>query len=258
MSQEKEISKWLDEYLKQSELKSFIIGVSGGIDSALTSTLCAITGQKTFVVSLPIHQNANQLKMAKNHIEWLKKKYSNVEELYFDLSKIFDEFKSMFKSSDNLSLANTRSRLRMVTLYHIAATNNGLVVGTGNKIEDFGIGFFTKYGDGGVDISPIADLTKTEVREMSKKLDILPEILSSAPTDGLWDDERTDEDQIGASYEELEEIMFLVEENGFVESEKKLFGRKKEVFNIFKNFNKKNKHKMTKIPFFKKNEIHTN
>ena len=252
MSQEKEISKWLDEYLKQSELKSFIIGVSGGIDSALTSTLCAITGQKTFVVSLPIHQNANQLKMAKNHIEWLKKKYSNVEELYFDLSKIFDEFKSMFKSSDNLSLANTRSRLRMVTLYHIAATNNGLVVGTGNKIEDFGIGFFTKYGDGGVDISPIADLTKTEVREMSKKLDILPEILSSAPTDGLWDDERTDEDQIGASYEELEEIMFLVEENGFVESEKKLFGRKKEVFNIFKNFNKKNKHKMTKIPFFKK------
>lgn len=244
-----QISNWLKNYLESTNLDCFIIGISGGIDSALVSTLCAQTGKKTFVISMPIHQAQDQLQRAHNHINWLKEKYSNVESFEFDLTNTFETFKSLFPIENKLALANSRSRLRMVTLYQIAGTYNGLVVGTGNKVEDFGIGFFTKYGDGGVDISPIADLTKTEVRQMAKELEIIGEILVAKPTDGLWEDNRSDEDQIGASYEELE---WAIEFKG---NPKELFGRQKEVYYIYNKFNKQNQHKITPIPIFKKYPI---
>lgn len=240
------ISNWLKNYLESNNLDCFIIGISGGIDSALTSTLCAQTGKKTIVISMPIYQAQDQLQRAHNHIDWLKQKYSNVESFEFDLTNTFETFKSLFPIEDKLSLANSRSRLRMVTLYQIAGTYKGIVVGTGNKVEDFGIGFFTKYGDGGVDISPIGDLTKTEVRQMAKELGIIEEILIAKPTDGLWEDNRTDEDQIGATYEELEWAM------SFKGNPKELIGRQKEIYYIYNKFNKQNKHKIIEIPIFKK------
>ncbi len=242
----KQISNWLKEYLESNNLNCFIIGISGGIDSALVSTLCAQTGKKTIVLSMPIHQAQDQLQRAHNHINWLKEKYSNVESFEFNLTSTFETFKSLFPIENKLALANSRSRLRMVTLYQIAGTYKGLVVGTGNKIEDFGIGFFTKYGDGGVDISPIADLTKTEVRQMAKELDVIEEIIIAKPTDGLWEDDRSDEDQIGATYEELEWIM------EYTEDPEKLSGRQKEIYSIFIKLNNQNKHKMVEIPIFKK------
>jgi NAD+ synthase len=238
------ISDWLKDYLNQSNLNCFIVGISGGIDSALVSTLCAQTGKKTLVISMPIHQAEDQLQRAHNHIQWLKEKYSNVESFEFDLTNTFETFKSLFPIENKLALANSRSRLRMVTLYQIAGTYSGLVAGTGNKVEDFGIGFYTKYGDGGVDISPIADLTKTEVRQMACELGIIEEILIAKPTDGLWEDDRSDEDQIGATYEELEWAM------SFKEDPQKLLGRQKEVYYIFNKLNKQNKHKMLPIPTF--------
>lgn len=240
------ISNWLKEYLESNNINCFIIGISGGIDSALVSTLCAQTGKKTIVLSMPIHQPQDQLQRANNHIQWLKEKYSNVESFEFNLTNTFETFKSLFPVESKLALANSRSRLRMVTLYQIAGTYNGLVVGTGNKIEDFGIGFFTKYGDGGVDISPIADLTKSEVRQMAKKLNIIEEIILAKPTDGLWEDDRSDEDQIGATYEELEWAM------NYKNNPQKLFGRQKEVYYIFNKLNNQNKHKIIPIPVFKK------
>jgi NAD+ synthase len=240
------ISNWLSEYLIANKLECFIIGISGGIDSALVSTLCAQTGKKTIVVSIPIYQAQDQLQRAYNHINWLKEKYSNVESFEFDLTNTFETFKSLFPIENKLALANSRSRLRMVTLYQIAGIYRGLVVGTGNKVEDFGIGFFTKYGDGGVDILPIADLTKTEVRQMAHELGIIEEILVAKPTDGLWEDNRTDEDQIGATYEELEWAM------SFKETPEELTERQKEVYFIFNKFNTQNKHKMISIPTFKK------
>lgn len=241
-----EISQWLKNYLIENNLDCFVIGISGGIDSALTSTLCAQTGMKTIVVSMPIRQNKEQLLRAENHIDWLKENFENVISYTFDLTQIFEIFESMFEQKNNLSLANSRSRLRMVTLYQVAGINNGLVVGTGNKVEDFGVGFFTKYGDGGVDISPIADLTKTEVRKISKRLGINDEIIKAIPTDGLWDEDKTDEEQLGASYEELEWAMDF---KGNINS---LSDRKKIVYNIFSYYNKKNNHKMVPIPIFKK------
>jgi NAD+ synthase len=240
------ISNWLSEYLDNSGLECFVIGISGGIDSALTSTLCAQTGKKTIVVSMPIHQAQDQLERAHDHIEWLTNTYDNVEGYEYDLTTTFETFKSLFEEENKLALANSRSRLRMTTLYQVATTYKGLVVGTGNKVEDFGVGFFTKYGDGGVDISPIADLTKTEVREMAKELGVIEEILEARPTDGLWEDNRTDEDQIGASYEELEHIM---EYQGSIDD---LSERLKEVYYIYKKFNTQNQHKMVPIPVFKK------
>lgn len=246
MSLDKKISHWLNEYLTNNNLKTFIIGVSGGIDSAVTSTLCALTGKPTIVVSMPIHQAPNQLKRAHNHINWLKKNFDNVSSVEYDLTFIFDNFKLLFKNNDLLALANSRARLRMTTLYQVAAENKGIVVGTGNKIEDFGVGFYTKYGDGGVDISPIADLTKTEVRHLAKEIGVIEEIIKAPPTDGLWGDDRTDEDQIGASYEELEWAM------NFDQDPSLLVGRDKEVYYIYHDFNKKNQHKMLPIPVFKK------
>jgi NAD+ synthase len=223
-----------------------VIGISGGVDSALTSTLCANTGKKTIVVSLPIHQEKSQLKRAEDHIKWLCSKYDNVSSLKVNLSKVFDCFSDCFKEASSLSLANSRSRLRMTALYQIASSNNGIVVGTGNKVEDFGVGFFTKYGDGGVDISPIADLTKSEVWKLAKKVGVIDEIVSADPTDGLWGDDRTDEDQIGASYPELEWAM------DFSGDPSTLEGREKDVYYIYSQLNSANQHKMNPIPIWKK------
>ena len=238
------IIKWLSNYLDESRMDCFVIGISGGIDSALTSTLCALTNKPTIVISMPIHQAPDQLERAHNHIKWLKENYTNVKSLEIDLTDTFDLFKTLFNEDNKLALANSRSRLRMTTLYHIASINKGLVVGTGNKIEDFGVGFFTKYGDGGVDISPIADLTKTQVREMAKEVNVIDSILIAKPTDGLWDEDRTDEDQLGATYEELEWAM------NYNDSEN-LTTRQIEVLEIYRKFNTQNKHKMIPIPIYK-------
>ena len=246
----KQIEKWLKDYLNQSKLETFIVGVSGGVDSALVSTLCAMTNIPTILVSMPIHQNKDELRRAHNHMSWLDYKYKNITLKEINLSHVFDSFEMLFADDEHkLALANSRARLRMTTLYQIAQTNAGLVIGTGNKVEDFGVGFFTKYGDGGVDLSPIADLTKTEVRAMAKEIDVNEEIILAPPTDGLWGDDRTDEDQLGATYEELEWAMSY---DGKIED---LVGRQKEISYIYNRFNKLNKHKMEPIPVFKKGEV---
>lgn len=243
----KEIIKWIRDYSMDNNLSPLIIGISGGIDSALVSTLCAITGIETLVVSLPIHQKDDQLSRARNHAKWLSSKYDNVTFIEKDLSNLFNNFISLFSEDEisNLSLANSRSRLRMVTLYQIAGSKGGIVVGTGNKVEDFGVGFFTKYGDGGVDISPIGDLTKTQVRNLSSELGIIEEIILAEPTDGLWEEDRTDEQQLGATYEELEWAM------NFSGRTSDLGGREKEIYEIYRKFNRINKHKMVEIPVFR-------
>jgi len=247
-----EIVEWLKSYSNSSRLNTFVIGISGGIDSALTSTLCAETGKPTILVSMPIHQNQTELNRAHNHIKWLEKKYSNVISIEKDLTDVFEIFKGLFDDGNDLALANSRARLRMTTLYQIAQSNGGLVVGTGNKVEDFGVGFFTKYGDGGVDISPIADLMKSEVREMARELGVNEEILVAQPTDGLWGDGRSDEDQIGASYDELESAMMVTKEE--FSNYSSWSDRKKEVWKIYNTFNDMNKHKMRPIPVFIKKE----
>ena len=207
----KHIVNWLNSYSKNSKTKGFVIGISGGIDSAVTSTLCSKTGLKTICIEMPIFQSKEELERSKNHISWLKSNFNNVESLHIDLTNSFSELEKTISDSNNpnnyLALANTRSRLRMATLYYYASINNCLVVGTGNKVEDFGVGFYTKYGDGGVDISPIADCTKTDVWELGKELKIAEEIIKANPTDGLWDDGRTDESQLGLKYEEVEDAM---------------------------------------------------
>jgi NAD+ synthase len=202
------ISNWIKDYASNANVKSLVIGISGGIDSAVTSTLSAMTGLNTYVVTMPIldHQTLNQ--RAINHVNWLKNKFSNINYLDVNLSNVFNDFKKVLgENNSEHGYANSQARLRMTTLYQVAASNNGIVVGTGNKVEDFGIGFYTKYGDGGVDISPIADCLKTEVWDMARELDILDEIIEAKPTDGLWTDSRTDEDQVGLSYPEIEEAM---------------------------------------------------
>ena len=204
------IIKWIKNYTKtvSSQPVSLIIGVSGGVDSALTSTLCAHTGLKTIAISMPIKQNTSQHDLSLRHLDFLKKNFDNVDCKIIELDNIFKTFESTMQDFDSeLAFANSRSRLRMVTLYQVAQSNNGIVVGTGNKVEDFGVGFYTKYGDGGVDISPIADCNKSQVWELGKELGILNEIIMAAPTDGLWDDGRTDEGQLGLKYNELEEAM---------------------------------------------------
>ncbi len=232
------IVDWLSDYSDKSGSESWVIGVSGGIDSAVASTLAAKTGKKVFAVGMPIHQNEEQKELSEAHLLWLEENFSNVTTLRFDLTNTFETFKKDLKrhGSGDHSLANTRSRLRMVTLYQIAGNNKGLVVGTGNKVEDYGVGFYTKYGDGGVDVAPIADLYKTEVWELGKSLGIDSRIVEAKPTDGLWDDGRTDEDQLGASYEDLEYAM----EHG-----------NGSAVRILHEFNQANKHKMNPIPTFK-------
>ena len=204
------ISNWIKNYVESmpSKAESLVIGVSGGIDSSVSSTLSAMTGLKTIVLSMPIKQKSTQHDLSLKHQEWLIKKFKNVEAHTLNLDKLFESFENSMKKFDNdHGMANSRARLRMTTLYQVAAANKGIVVGTGNKVEDFGVGFYTKYGDGGVDISPIADCNKSEVWEMGKELNILKEIIDAAPTDGLWDDGRTDEGQLGLQYSELEEAM---------------------------------------------------
>ena len=204
------ISNWIKNYTEMMPTKaqSLIIGISGGIDSSVSSTLSAMTGLKTIVLSMPIKQKSTQHDLSIKHQEWLVKKFDNVEAHIVNLDKLFETFENnLSKFDSDLGMANSRARLRMTTLYQVAAANKGIVIGTGNKVEDFGVGFYTKYGDGGVDISPIADCNKTEVWEMGRELNILKEIIDATPTDGLWDDGRTDEGQLGLKYKELEEAM---------------------------------------------------
>ena len=247
----KNISDWLKNYCLKSQINGFVVGVSGGVDSAVTSTLCAKTGLPVLCLDLPIYQSKEEQNRALNHLKWLKERFPNVSFKSIDLSKTFSSFENSVDLNSNqnnlLSLANSRSRLRMTTLYYYAGLNNSLVAGTGNKVEDFGIGFYTKYGDGGVDISPIADLYKTEVFEIAKELEIISDIIKAKPTDGLWDDDRTDEDQIGATYKELE---WAMKEKDFGNKSFEYNGREKEVFEILNKFNKQNLHKMIPIPIY--------
>jgi NAD+ synthase len=244
------IVNWLKDYAGQSKQKGFVVGVSGGIDSALTSTLCAETGLDVLCLEMPIHQSESQVSRALDHIKWLQNKYPNVRMTQVNLTPVFDSLLEALPKVDNeeerlMSLANTRARLRMTTLYYFAALQGYLVAGTGNKVEDFGVGFYTKYGDGGVDLSPIADLMKTEVYQLASYLGINDDILEAPPTDGLWGDGRTDEDQIGASYPELEWAMKM-KDQGRTASD--FQDREKEVFEIFMDYNRRNQHKIQPIP----------
>ena len=243
------IVRWLKDYYWMHNIKSFVVGVSGGIDSAVVSSLCARTGLPTYVVCMPLDSTHANSRLSEDHAKKLADQYENVTNLMFELSTTYDHFhhaiewwsESLFYdrrefTGDELTNANTKARIRMMTLYQIAGTKKGIVVGTGNKVEDYGVGFFTKYGDGGVDIAPIADLYKSEVWELGEYLDVDQRIVDAKPTDGLWDDGRNDEDQIGATYVELEEAM----EN-----------KTGVALNILEEYNKKNKHKMEPIPTFK-------
>lgn len=244
------IVNWLKEYAINAKMNGFVVGISGGIDSAVTSTLCAKTGLNVLCIEMPIHQAESHVSRAKEHIEQLKNTFSNVTDIRTNLTPVFEEFKTEVTLEGkqevvDMALANTRARLRMTTLYYYAGLKRLLVAGTGNKVEDFGVGFYTKYGDGGVDLSPIADLVKTEVYEIGNYLKVPNSIMEAAPSDGLFGDTRSDEDQIGASYPELEWAMKMSEKNKTVDD---FIGRKQEVFKIYKRFNTANKHKMKPIP----------
>lgn len=260
---------WLKEAVNKAGLKGFVMGVSGGIDSAVVSTLCARTGLDLLVLEMPIHQTSAEVDRAQNHIQWLKDNYPNVSSLKIDLTEAYDKLYASYNSiSDrpvtreqfDFSMANTRSRLRMTTLYFYAGIHKMLVAGTGNKVEDFGIGFYTKYGDGGVDLSPIGDLMKSEVYKLGRHLGVIEEILTAAPTDGLHSDGRTDEDQIGATYDELEWAMKWTEGNTMIEQgvgsyyddrdDASLTKREKEILEIYWSRHSQNLHKMTPIPVF--------
>ena len=250
-----QIVKWLTDYAVNAKVNGFVIGISGGVDSAVTSTLCAMTGLNVLCVEMPIHQAPSHVARGREHINQLKNRFKNVTSTDVDLTNVFDDFKSIVPVVDNeykvnLSLANTRARLRMTTLYYLAGINGLLVAGTGNKVEDFGVGFYTKYGDGGVDLSPIADLLKTEVWALSKFLQVPESIQNAAPTDGLFGDDRTDEQQLGASYVELEWAMEMVENN---KTKHDFVGRELEVYRIYNKLNTINSHKMNAIPVCKVN-----
>lgn len=247
------IVNWMKSYVEQSTTNGFVIGISGGIDSAVTSAMAARTGLPLTCVEMPIHQHPDQVNRAAKHIDDLMSTYSNVVSAEVDLTKVFDDMSLALPQGGtdkqkDLALANTRARLRMTTLYYIAGLNNYLVLGTGNKVEDFGVGFFTKYGDGGVDLSPIADLIKSEVYELGLSLGIIDEIQNAKPTDGLWGDHRTDEDQIGATYPELEWVMEQAEKGKKAEDFRE---RSREVFEIYSKLNRQNQHKMISIPICK-------
>jgi len=246
---ENRIVQWLKEYADTNNIKALVIGVSGGIDSAVSSTLAAKTGLPTYAIGMPIHQKEEQETLSDAHLNWLQSNFSNVIINKFDLTKVFDTFQFSVKEfgANKLALANSRSRLRMVTLYQVATSVGGIVVGTGNKVEDYGVGFYTKYGDGGVDIAPIADLYKTEVWELGRHFGVDQRIIDASPTDGLWDDGRTDEDQIGTSYEMLEWVM----EDGLNEDPMFLSEKQTLAVNVYQKFHKQNKHKMVSIPTFK-------
>ncbi|WP_299553267.1 NAD(+) synthase [Seonamhaeicola sp.] len=244
------IVNWLKDYATNAGVNGFVVGVSGGIDSAVTSTLCAKTGLNVLVVEMPIHQAKSHVTRAQEHMAQLKKRFDNVSDTRADLTPVFEEFKTeVFLDGDqatiDMALANTRARLRMTTLYYYAGLYKLLVAGTGNKVEDFGVGFFTKYGDGGVDLSPIADLLKSEVYQIGEFLEVPKSIMEAAPSDGLFGDARSDEDQIGASYPELEWAMKMDAEGKTIDDFK---DREQTVFKIYKRFNINNKHKMIPIP----------
>lgn len=244
------IVNWLKTYAENSGVKGFVVGISGGIDSALTSTLCAQTGFPVLCVEMPIHQAPSHVNRANEHIDQLKKRFPNVFNDRVDLTPSFETFKSSVPTCENekalhLTLANTRARLRMTALYYMAGIHGFLVAGTGNKVEDFGVGFYTKYGDGGVDVSPIADLMKSEVRQLAKFVGVPESILAAKPTDGLFGDDRSDEDQLGANYDELEWAMLAVENGAKLED---FEGRQAEVFKIYTRLNRINQHKMQPIP----------
>ena len=234
-----DIDRWLKDYYYMYAIKAFVVGVSGGIDSAVVSTLCAKTELPTYVLTMPLHSKEENTNLSNAHAKALAAKYPNVKVVDVDLTRTYESFMAWMDNTftgNDLANANTKSRLRMVSLYQVAGSVGGIVVGTGNKVEDYGIGFYTKYGDGGVDIAPIADLYKTEVRELGWHLGVMNEIIDAPPTDGHWDDGRSDEDQIGATYAELEEAM----ENG-----------EGKAVDILYKFNRQNKHKMEPIPTFK-------
>ncbi len=242
------IIQWLKDYCQQSGLKGFVVGVSGGIDSAVTSTLCAKTGLPTYVLSMPIRQKADQHSLSQAHCQWLAEQYDNVTAITQDLTSSFEALEAALPADiqDGLTMANARSRLRMLTLYTFAGHHRCLVGGTGNKVEDFGVGFYTKYGDGGVDVSPIADLMKSEVYAIAAHLGVMQGIQEAAPTDGLWEDDRTDEGQLGASYDELEWAMTASEDANLDRST--LSERQREVLDIYTRHHNANKHKMEPIP----------
>jgi NAD+ synthase len=252
---EDRIVKWISDYcITHPKLKSLVVGISGGIDSSVVSTLCALTGMPTYVVGMPINQLENQESLSDAHGKWLESKFSNVKFIKTDMSSVYDSFLQTISNdigenfaTNKLAQANTRSRIRMVTLYQVATTVNGIVVGTGNKVEDYGVGFYTKYGDGGIDIAPIADLYKTEVWRLGEHLGVDERIISAPPTDGLWDDGRTDEDQIGTSYALLEWVM----EKGLSEDPLFLNEEQTNAINVYQKFHMQNKHKMVEIPTFK-------
>ncbi len=244
------IVDWLKDYATNARVNGFVIGISGGIDSAVTSTLCAKTGLDLLCIEMPIHQAASHVTRAQEHITQLKKRFPNVKDIRTDLTPVFEEFKTEVslegkQATVDMALANTRARLRMTTLYYHAGLLGLLVAGTGNKVEDFGVGFYTKYGDGGVDLSPIADLMKSEVYKIGDYLDVPASIMKAAPSDGLFGDARSDEDQIGASYPELEWAMQMLDKGKTVDD---FEGRQREAFEIFMRYNKSNKHKMIPIP----------
>lgn len=245
-----QIVNWLKSYAESSRVNGFVVGISGGVDSAVTSTLCAQTGLKVLCVEMPIHQHESHVSRGKEHIEQLKKRFPNVSSVQSDLTSVFETFKKEVptdfeENKLNLTLANTRARLRMTTLYYYAGVHGLLVAGTGNKVEDFGVGFYTKYGDGGVDLSPIADLMKSDVFALANYLQVPNSILTAQPSDGLFGDEKTDEQQLGASYDELEWAM-LEEENN--KPSNNYTEREKKVFEIYKRLNTINQHKMNAIP----------
>lgn len=244
------IIDWLKDYAAQAGMNGFVVGVSGGIDSAVTSTLCAKTGMRILCLEMPIHQDKNQVSRARKHIEALEHNFANVSSLEVNLTPVYDNFVAAMPEEPEsgnleLSLANSRARLRMTTLYYFAGLHGYLVAGTGNKVEDFGVGFFTKYGDGGVDLSPIADLVKSEVYELGEHLNIIDEIMDAAPTDGLFGDSRSDEDQLGATYNELEWAMNAVDSEI---STGDFSDREREVFEIYQRLNSANRHKVSPIP----------
>jgi NAD+ synthase len=244
------IVSWLHDYAKNAHLKGYIVGVSGGVDSAVVSTLCAMTGLKTMLLEMPIRQNPDEVSRAWEHMEDLKKRFTNVEASSVNLTPALAQLEPTFQvdeekiPAEKLAFANTRSRLRMLTLYYYGQINGLLVCGTGNKVEDFGVGFYTKYGDGGVDVSPIADLYKTEVYTLASSLNLVESIQNAIPADGLWDEVRTDEQQIGASYPELEKI----QKEWGTKTESDYSGRDLEVFKIFKRMNRAAQHKIQPIP----------
>lgn len=244
------IVNWLKDYANNAKVNGFVVGISGGIDSAVTSTLCAKTGLEVLCIEMPIHQAPSHVSRAQEHIAQLKERFSNVRDTRTDLTPVFEEFKTEVTLEGkpevvDMALANTRARLRMTTLYYHAGLLKLLVAGTGNKVEDFGVGFYTKYGDGGVDLSPIADLLKSEVYQIGAILEVPESIMEAAPSDGLFGDARSDEDQIGASYPELEWAMLMDEQGKTIDE---FEGRSQDVFKIYKRFNTANKHKMIPIP----------